>query len=139
MRMRPARGPGGQRGMALVAALFLMVVLAVLGVVAVRLSSVQHHTVSLTLQAARAFHAAQSGIDYGAHRALAGACAPASFTFAEGGLDGFRIDVDCTASSHGEGAGTTTVFALRAFASFGSYGSPDYVSRRIQATITDAP
>ncbi len=139
MTMVRTRPPGAQRGMALIAALFLLVVLATLGVVAVRLASVQHHTVSLTLQAARAFHAAQSGIDYGAHRALAGSCAPASFTYAEGGLNGFRVDVDCTATAHGEGAATTTVYALQAFASFGTYGTPDYVSRRMRATITDAP
>ncbi len=139
MTLVAARQPDAQSGMALIAALFLLVVLATLGTVAVRLSSVQHHTVSLTLQAARAFHAAQSGIDYGAHRALSGSCAPATFTYAEGGLDGFRVDVACTATAHGEGAATTTVYALQAFASFGTYGTPDYVSRRIRATITDAP
>ena len=51
----------------LMAALFLLVVLAALGLVAVKLSVVQHHTVSLTLQSARAFQAAQSAIEYGAY------------------------------------------------------------------------
>ncbi len=127
-----------QRGIALMAALFLLVVLAALGLVAVKLSVVQHHTVSLTLQSARAFQAAQSAIEYGAYRALvAGSCAPVVFTYSEGGLAGFNVSVTCSSTAHGEGAGVTNVFALRAFASFGVYGSPDYVSRRIQATVTD--
>lgn len=125
-------------GFALLSALFILVVLAGLGVVAVRLLGVQHHSVSLALQGAKAFAAAQSGIEYGAYRAVAtGTCAATTFTFAEGGLNGFDVQIDCAASAHGEGAATTTVYAIEAFASAGIYGSPDYVSRRIQATVTD--
>ncbi|NNF16320.1 MAG: pilus assembly protein MshP [Gammaproteobacteria bacterium] len=128
-----------QRGFALLSALFILLVLAGLGVVAVRLAGVQHHSVSLALQAARAFAAAQSGIEYGAHRALVvGSCAPAAFAYTEGGLNGFNVNLTCTATSHAEGAGTTTVYALSAFAWSGTYGTPDYVSRRIQATVTDS-
>jgi MSHA biogenesis protein MshP len=128
-----------QQGIALMAALFLLVVLAALALVAVKLSVVQHHTVSLSMQSARAFQAAQSAIEYGAYRALvAGSCAPAAFTYGEGGLAGFDVSVTCTSTAHGEGAGVTNVFALQAFASYGAYGSPDYVSRRIQATVTDS-
>ncbi len=128
-----------QRGFALLSALFILVVLAGLGVVAVRLAAVQHHSVSLNLQAARAFAAAQSGIEYGAYRALtSGSCVPAAFVYSEGGLNGFNVNVTCTATSHAEGVGTTTVYALQAFAWSGNYGTPDYVSRRIQATVTDS-
>lgn len=139
--MSPPRDvcPGRQQGVALVAALFLLVVLATLGAVAVRLSTVQHHTVSLTLQSARAFQAAQSGIEYAAYRALSGSCSAASFTYAEGGLNGFRVDTACAATSHAEGTGATTVYALQAFAAAGTYGTPDYVSRRMRATVTDSP
>lgn len=134
-----ARG-AGQTGFALLGAIFLLVVLAGLGVVAVRLSGVQHHSVSLSIQAARAFQAAHSGIEYAAYRALAaGVCAPASFTLTEGGLAGFSVDVACTATAHAEGAGTTNVYALEAFAWSGIYATPDYVSRRIRATVTDSP
>lgn len=136
----PIKPPLRERGMAMVAALFLLVVLATLGVVAVRLSAVQHHTVSLTIQAARAFQAAQSGIEYAGYRALvAGSCSNTSFTYSEGGLAGITVDVSCAASAHGEGAGITNIYALQAFASSGLYGTPDYVSRRIQATVTDSP
>ena len=128
-----------QRGFALLSALFILVVLAGLGVVAVRLAGVQHHSVSLTMQSARAFGAAQSGIEYGAYRALtSGSCAPVTLAFSEGGLNGFNVNVTCTATSHAEGISTTTVYMLQAFAWSGNYATPDYVSRRIQATVTDS-
>ncbi|MEL7448929.1 MAG: pilus assembly protein MshP [Pseudomonadota bacterium] len=128
-----------QRGVALVTALFLTVVLASLALVAVKLVSSQSQTVSLSIQAARAFQAAQAGIEYGAHRALvAGACAPATFTYTEGGLTGITVDVSCAVSTHGEGATTTSVYSLEAFARAGAYGSPDYVSRRVRATVADS-
>lgn len=136
LRQQPC---GAQRGFALLSALFILVVLAGLGIVAVKLAGVQHHSVSLSLQAARAFQAAQSGIEYGAYRALTtGTCAPAAFAYSEGGLNGFNLNLTCTATIHTEGAGTTTVYALQAFAWFGTYGTPDYVSRRILATVMDA-
>ena len=137
--MKPLPPAKAQRGFALVTALFLIVVLAGLGLVAVKLSAAQSQTVSLSIQAARAFQAAQSGIEYGAYQALAaGSCAATSFTYTEGGLSGITVDVSCTASTHGEGASITSVYALQAFARYGAYGTPDYVSRRIRATVTDS-
>ncbi|NNL44307.1 MAG: pilus assembly protein MshP, partial [Woeseiaceae bacterium] len=40
--------------------------------------------------------------------------------------------------THSEGSSTTNVYVLEAFAYSGLYGTPDYVSRRIRATVTDA-
>ncbi len=128
-----------QRGFALVAALFLLVVLALLGVVAVRVAGVQQQTVNLALMAARAYHAAQSGVEWAAYQALVnGSCTSATLGLTEGGVAGFSVDVACTSTTHGEGASVTTVYALEAFAHAGVYGAPDYVSRRLRATVTDA-
>ena len=56
-----------------------------------------------------------------------------------GGLSGFAVDVDCTVSSHTETGNTYNLFVIDAEARAGAYGTPDYVSRRMQASITDAP
>lgn len=128
-----------QRGFSLVPALFLLVVLAVLGSVAVRLTGVQQQTVVLSMQSARAYAAAQAGVEWSAYQALnIGNCGSSTLALTEGGLAGFSVDVSCASTSHTEGASTTNVFVLDAFAYSGSYGSPDYVSRRIRATVTDA-
>lgn len=128
-----------QRGISLIPALFLLVVLAGLGIIAVRLSAVQQQTVVLAMQGARAFSAARAGIDWSAYQALVnGSCTTGTVTLAEGGLSGFTVDTSCTVSSHAEGPNTTRVYVIDAFARAGEYGMPDYVSRRVRSTITDA-
>ncbi|RZV36079.1 MAG: pilus assembly protein MshP [Chromatiales bacterium] len=128
-----------QLGFSLVPALFLLVVLAILGSVAVRLTGVQQQTTVLSMQSARAYAAAKTGVEWSAYQALnIGNCGNSTLSLTEGGLVGFTVDVSCSSTSHTEGASTTNVFVLDAFAYSGSYGSPDYVSRRIRATVTDA-
>lgn len=128
-----------QRGFSLVAALFLLVVLGALGAVAVRLTGVQQQTVTLSLQGARAYAAARAGVEWGIYQALNGSCGAASLSLSEVGLAGFSVATTCAASTHTEGAATTTVFNVEAFARSGVYGMPDYVSRRVRATVTDSP
>lgn len=128
-----------QRGFSLVPALFLLVVLAALGAVAVRLTAVEHQTVVLAMQSTRAYAAAQTGIEWSAYQAITnGSCASSTLSLTEGGLTGFTVDTSCAATSHAEGAATTNVYVLEAFAYSGIYGTPDYVSRRVRATVTDA-
>ena len=132
--------PGRQRGFALVAAIFLIVVLALLGMFIVRISGVQHQTVNIALLGARAFEAARTGIEWGAFQALDSAsCTTTTLNLTEGGLSGFDVDVSCTSSTHTETGDTYNVYLLDVVASAGVYGNPDFVSRRMQATVTDAP
>ena len=128
-----------ERGFALVAAIFLLVVLAGLGVFAVRLGTLQQQGVTAALRAAQAFHAARSGVAWAAYRALnGGACGPATLNLSEAGTAGFRVSVVCSESSHTEGTSIVRVFVFDVRAEAGTYGGPDYVSRRLQAKITDA-
>jgi MSHA biogenesis protein MshP len=128
-----------QFGFSLVPALFLLVVLAALGVVAVRLAGVQQQTVVLAMQSGRAYAAARSGIDWSAYQALVnGSCAASTLTLTEAGLAGFSVDTNCISTTHTEGPNTVRVYVIDAFAWSGSYGTPDYVSRRVRATVTDA-
>jgi MSHA biogenesis protein MshP len=128
-----------QRGFSLISAIFLLVVLAGLGVYAVRLNTLQQQTVTAGLRAAQAFHAARSGVAWGAYRALnAGACAATTLNLTEGATAGFRVSVQCSQSTHTEGSATVRVFVFDVRAEAGTYGGPDYVSRRVQTKITDA-
>ena len=131
--------PRRQRGFALVVAIFLLVVLASLGVYIVKISGVQHQTVNIALLGARAFEAARTGIEWGAFQALdSGACTTSTLSLTEGGLDGFDVDVTCTTSSHTELGNAYNLYLIEVEARAGAYGTPDYVSRRMQATVTDA-
>jgi MSHA biogenesis protein MshP len=126
------------RGFSLVAALFLIVVVAALGEFAVRIGASQQQTVNLALLTARALAAANSGMEYGAYRALnASSCASATLNLTEGGLNGFSVSVTCSATAHAESGGTVNVYRIDATATAGTYGLPDYVSRHVYATFTD--
>lgn len=128
-----------QRGFSLIPALFLLVVLAALGIVAVRLMGVQQQTVVLAMQSSRAYAAARSGVDWSAYQALVnGNCGSSTLTLTEAGLAGFSVDTSCSATTHTEGPNTVSVYVIDAFAWSGAYGTPDYVSRRIRSTVTDA-
>lgn len=128
-----------QRGVSLVTALFLIVVLAGIASFAVRLTAVQQQSFGAGLQATRALLAARAGVEWGAHRALnGGSCVSQSTTLNEAGAAGFTISVTCAQSVHSEGGATVNVYTIEALAQAGTYGGPDYVSRRLHATITDA-
>ena len=128
-----------QRGFSLVSAVFLLVVLAALGVYAVRINTLQQQTVTAGLRAAQAFQAARTGVSWGAYRALSiGACASGTLNLTEGATAGYRVTVQCSESTHIEGASTVRIYVFDVRAEAGAYGGPDYVSRRLQTKITDA-
>lgn len=128
-----------QDGFSLVSAVFLLVVLAGLGVYAVRINTLQQQTVTAGLRAAQAYQAARAGIAWAAYRAVnAGECSSSTLNLTEGATAGFRVTVQCMQRAHTEGSSTVNVFVFDARAESGTYGGPDYVSRRVQTKITDA-
>lgn len=128
------------RGFALISALFLIVVLALLTAVAVRIGTAQQQTVSSALAEARALAAAEAGIDWGAYEATVQSACSSSTTLNlnEAALAGYTVVVTCTATTFTEGATPYQSYAIAASASFGTYGTPDFVQRVMRATFTTA-
>ena len=134
--MRLTCVPSRQRGFAIIAAIFLIVVLAALGVFMVTFSTVQHTTSALDVQGTRAYHAAKTGIEWGAYQALRTPSCPASTTINPGGtLSGFSVKVDCTTYSTTESGNTVTLTQVTSTASQGVLGSPTYTERQLKATV----
>ena len=127
------------RGFALVPALFLLVVLGALALVAVRVGTGQQHAVTMDLLQSRALAAAGAGIEWGAYRALNGSCAASTtLNLTEASLNGYSVVVTCVGTAFLNGAATNTSYVIKAAASFGTYGQPSYVHRVVSATFTDA-
>ena len=127
------------RGFALVPALFLLVVLGALALVAVRVGTGQQHAVTMDLLQSRALAAAGAGIEWGAYRALNGSCAASTtLNLTEASLNGYSVVVTCVGTAFANGAATNNSYVIKAAASFGSYGQPSYVHRVVSATFTDA-
>ncbi|GIZ52431.1 pilus assembly PilX N-terminal domain-containing protein [Noviherbaspirillum aridicola] len=137
---------GANAGFSLVSAIFLLVVLAALGVAMVNISSVQHAGSALDVQGARAYQAARAGIEWGLYRQIReGVCAggDVSFQLPEGStLNQFTVTVNCTRTPAAT-AGMPDRFRIRAIACNlptsttppscpNQSGAPDYVQRTMQ-------
>lgn len=123
-----------QSGFSIVTALFILLVLAVLGGIMATMSGVQSRTTLWAFQGAQAYHAARSGLEWGIAKDLAdGACAAATFAVGD-----FTVTVSCTQESFEEGNQTYNVYHLTSLAEWGAYGSGDYVSRVLRARVTGA-
>jgi MSHA biogenesis protein MshP len=126
-------------GFALIPALFLIVVLGVLAVVAIRVGTGQQQAVTMSLLQARALSAAQTGVEWGAYKALNGSCvASTTLTLTEAALNGFSVIVTCSAVTFSTGAATNTSYVLNSAATTGLYGQPGYVHRVVSGTYTNA-
>lgn len=119
-----------EAGFTLIQALFILVVLALLGVAMMRLTAVQSSTSLFALQGARAYQAARSGLEWGAAQAAAGISCNGHMEIGR-----FAVAVVCTQQSFTEGSGTYDVYSIRASATFGNYGSPDYILRRVEMKV----
>jgi MSHA biogenesis protein MshP len=90
---------GRQRGIGIVTAIFLLVVLAALGVAMVSIFTAQQATSALDVMGARGYLAARAGAEWGVHRQrIGGACEPSvSFPLApDSSLSAFTVTVACT-------------------------------------------
>lgn len=101
-----------QKGFTLVQAVFILVVLSLIGVAMVRLSGVQSSTSVLALQGARAYQAARSGLEWGAARARAGNGCDGTMV-----VDNFTVAVTCNSQPFTEGSiGPYDVYRINATA-----------------------
>ena len=139
-----------QSGFSLVVAVFLLVVLAALGVFVVQIALSQYQSVDLQLLTARDRSAAQSGMQFGVYQALhqgVGWCplAPASarVSLTPAALADYSVTVTCSATAHRIYAAGSwhpyDAFALASTATYGRYGTADFVSRTVWRSVTNAP
>lgn len=135
-----------QRGVSIVTAIFLIVILAGLAGFAARLFSVQQQSSGLDVQGSQAYAAAQSGIDWGAYRALrSGACsATTNLAMPAGPLAPYTVTVGCGSTAHTEAGNPVTLYRLTATAcnqptGAGACPNPapgdSYVERQVTATV----
>lgn len=126
-------------GFSLIAALFLLVVLAALVIYMANISVVQQTTLLYGVQGARASQAARSGIEWGIHRSIVDDACAASTNIGHVAFTGFNIEVRCTRTTHFEGSARIDTFDLLSIASSGTYGTLDYVRRQIRASVSVDP
>ena len=143
-----------QRGFNIVTAIFLIVVLAMLGVFIVSVSGLQQTGARLDLQGVRGYQAARAGIEWAAFMVLDpnNALNPATCTALPacpaaisatlpalgGSLSPFTVTVTCTAlgTPATEGNRQIQVYAIVSTAVTGTVGTTGYINRELQATLS---
>ncbi len=150
-----AGAPRRQRGLSLVTAIFLMVVLAMLGAFMVSVTSMQQSSSVLDVQGVRAYEAARAGVEWGAWQVLdpndaIGSAAlptcPASPTnlTPAGTLSSFTVTVTCSATATTEGNRNVGTYLIVATACNQPSGgscpnatpSGGYLERQVQAVLS---
>lgn len=144
-----------QRGFSIVTAIFLIVVLAGLGVAIVSVSGLQKSSQQADVQGVRAYQAARAGIEWAAWQwldpnnalnpdppgtCLASPTCPATTTLPANTLAGslapFTVVVDCSVTPATEGNRQIRVFDITSTASTGAVGTPGYVNRQVRAILS---
>lgn len=141
-----------EKGFSLVGAIFLIVIVAVIGAAMVKIASVQQQTSTFSILSSRALFAAESGVNWGIQQVVSSnACSPAGdgdfatsgdgdFSLTGGTSAGFNVSVTCTFTAHTEAPDPAyNVYRLTSTATFASIGDPDFIRRSIRASVTDAP
>ncbi len=128
-----------QKGFTLIAAIFLLVVVAALVVYMTNIRVVQQTTLLYGVQGARAIQAARSGIEWGIYQSIVNTSCAGSTSFTDPAFAGFNIEVQCGQTTHTEGTTFIDTYQLTSIASSGTFGSLDFVQRQIQATVSLDP
>jgi MSHA biogenesis protein MshP len=141
------------KGFALVSAIFLLVVIAALGVFAVTISTTQQQSSAMDALGSRAYQAAKAGIEWGIYQvsntaSIRTACQNGTFdnpailtatlTAPTGQLDIFRITVKCGTSFADITDGAPPpfrVYQLTSIAITGTVGTTGYFERQLQVAI----
>ncbi len=144
--MTLGNGMARQSGFSLVAAIFILVILGMMGSYMVSTSVMQYQTTDYAVQGARAYKAAQSGLQWAIYQVIngtgnftcgnEGAERTRNLVFAANGLNGFGVDVTCNWVSYT--ADNICMYRFTTEARFGGFGQPDFVSRRLEAVVSDA-
>ncbi|HXE37978.1 MAG TPA: hypothetical protein VN639_05845 [Azonexus sp.] len=154
---RTCPDPLRQRGFSIVAAIFILVLLAALAGFVVSVSRTQHITAVQDLQGARALQAANAGIEWGIHQSLTNAnyqcvkdctlsgCTPgtsgsASGTLAAltGDLADFSVAVNCSCTPVCDAGTPVKMITLVVTATTGPERSIARIERQLQAKLRNA-
>jgi len=137
MRVKCKLGQESQKGFSLVTTLFIIVVLAVLGSYMVSMVTTQNQSTALSIQGLRAWYAAVSGFEWVAYQldpSVNGNCPTIPTTMT---IEGFTVKVtNCDPYSITEAGKSYTLYDISVLSERGNYGDVDFVSRKIQATVS---
>lgn len=129
-------GPARQRGISLFAAIFLIVVVATVGVTVTAITVTQSIGSVQSLDSTRAWYAARARLERAIDHVLSSGCGG----LGDPSINDFNTEISCSSETFNEGGGSDyEVFNLQVAAYRGNRNSGTLVRRDVEAVITDAP
>lgn len=131
-----------QPGFALPSAVFLLVVLSILGAYALNFVSLQQAASMQDVRGSRAYQAARSGLEWSIYQVLLpgttnlAACPASPDTLS---IEGYSVTLTCSQAPEYYEQGTDRtirVYDLQAIARSGTAGTPDYSERALQVLVS---
>jgi MSHA biogenesis protein MshP len=120
-----------QKGMSLIVAMFLIVVVALLAAFAIRIGTSQREQTNLQLASNRVGQAAHAGIEWATTRALRNnSCVNTTLTLTQGALNGYVITITCVKTNHAVGSPS---YVVTSFAQYGRFGAAGYASKTMRS------
>ncbi len=135
--MSPMAFKSRQHGVALIFAIFIIIVIASTIALLAQWTSLSSRTSSNQILHTRALAAAQSGLDWEIYQLVHSAsCSSTSLSLTDGTLAGFTVKLTCQAVGPiDEGGVNHTWYMLTARAMSGNVGQPDMVSREVDTSV----
>lgn len=127
-----------QHGITLIGAIFVLIIVSLLGTYLLSIAGVQRQTSLLALQSARAYQVANAGIEWGMSTGCSALAAGASSTPPPFSIDNFTVTVMLTADDnnpYNEQGLITSICQINSTAEYSVYGQANYVSRTLEATV----
>jgi len=127
-----------QKGISLIGAIFILIIVSLLGQYLVSISSVQRQISLLSLQSSRAYQAANAGVEWAIAYIITNNTCPTSAPTSYSKLTGFVITTNCNnLGNFDENGIISNVYQLSTTSQFGQYGQLDFVSRKLEVIIHD--
>jgi len=126
-----------QRGASIISAIFMLLLFAALAAFMVSLTGTANVTSAQDVQGARAYHAAQAGLEVGLYNVLVAPGTGCTFP-APPAIEGFTITLSCTSyGPYTESGNTFYIYELTALARNNApLGSPGFVEREVSASVS---
>lgn len=136
------------RGFSLVSAIFLLLILAALGIFMLSIYTSQRTIANQDVRGVLAYQAAKAGIEAATFAILTpenaavvnsifnGCTAGMAVPTFGGALSGFNVTIDCQLTTQTEGENTIRVYQITSTGSSGTAPSSDFVERQISASIS---
>jgi MSHA biogenesis protein MshP len=129
--------PGRQRGVSVITAVFLMLLMAVLAAAIANVVSTANVNMAADIGGARAYQAARAGAEWGMYQLdpnATTAALPPCFPDAAPPIPGHVMDVKCTKSDTTEGSRSIRIYRITSVATATGVKAPG-IERRIEVTV----